>query len=509
MKPTISFDSTPEDSDVFQEQWNRAATALNELGIGPGEVVALMLHNEPVLLELMLAARALGAHYCLINWHFKAGEVRHILEDSGAKVLVVHANLVGSIREGIPADVNVFSASPRERTRRAFGIDALLTDAVNGMASWEAHRDAAPRASITAARPGSMMAYTSGTTGLAKGIRRSPPSPEQVEQLAQVVRVALGIEAGMRAVVSAPIYHSAPATYVIQAALQGAHLWIEPRFDAEATLRLIHTQRITHAYLVPTMFRRLLRLPPELRARYDFSSLRFVISTGAPCPVETKRDMIDWWGPVIHECYAASELGWVTHIDSHEALRKPGSVGRALSGAVVKVLSEQGDELPPGAVGLIHARQAYVPDFTYTNNDQARRQLERDGLWTLRDMGFLDSDGYLHIVDRQSDMVISGGVNIYPAEIEAMLVTMPGVADCAVFGVPDDEFGESLLAAVQPAPGTDLRVVQVQNFLRERIAGYKVPRAVVFHEHLPREETGKIFKRKLRDPYWAGKARRV
>jgi long-chain acyl-CoA synthetase len=286
-------------------------------------------------------------------------------------------------------------------------------------------------------------------------------------------------------------------------------LWIEPRFDAQETLHLIEGQRITHAYLVPTMFRRLLRLPTEIRTRYDLSSLRFVASTGAPCPPQTKAAMIEWWGPVIHESYAASELGWITRIDSEEALRKPGSVGRAMPGTVLKILSAQGDVEPPGVVGLIHARSACVPDFTYANNDLARRQLERDGLWTLRDMGFLDPDGYLYIVDRQSDMVISGGVNIYPAEVEATLVTMPGVADCAVFGVPDEEFGESLLAAVQPVPGTPLSAEQVQHFLRERLAGYKVPRFIVFHEQLPREDTGKIFKRKLRDPYWEGSTRRV
>jgi long-chain acyl-CoA synthetase len=257
------------------------------------------------------------------------------------------------------------------------------------------------------------------------------------------------------------------------------------------------------------MMRRLLQLAPEERARYDLGSLRFAASTGAPCDAQTKRRMIEWWGPVLHEAYAASELGYVTHIDSHEALRKPGSAGRALPGATVKILSESGEQQPAGRVGLIYARHPAVTEFTYSHNHEARRRLERDGLWTLGDMGYLDEEGYLYIVDRSSDMVVSGGVNIYPAEIEAVLHTMPGIADCAVFGVPDDDYGEALLAAVQPAPGAAVSAEAVQAWLRERLANYKVPKRVVFHEQLPREETGKIFKRKLREPFWERRDRRV
>ena len=498
MTLTIHFDDTPEEPQAFQAQTARSASALKSLGVGPGEVVALMLHNEPLVLELMLAIRSLGAYFCMVNWHFKTAEVRHILSDSGAKVLIVHTSLMAQIEGGIPDTVRVFAAQPRTRTLQAFAHVAAPERAVSG---WEAFRDSGERPPVVPGRPGSLMVYTSGTTGLPKGVKRAPPTPEQVQQLADTVAIGLGIAPGMRALMSAPLYHSAPNSYTLQAALQGAQLWLEPRFDAEDTLRLIESERLTHAYLVPTMFRRLLRLPPEVRSRYDLSSMQFVACTGAPCPVETKRAMIDWWGPVIHECYAASELGWITHIDSHEALRKPGSVGRALPGTVLRVLADDGTELPAGQVGLIHTRQSAVPDFTYANNDAARRQLEHGGLWTLRDMGFLDAEGYLYVVDRQNDMVISGGVNIYPAEIEAALVTMPGVADGAVFGVPDEEFGEALVAAVQPVPGAELDAARVQAWLRERLAGYKVPRTVVFHAEFPREDTGKIFKRKLREPW--------
>jgi long-chain acyl-CoA synthetase len=257
------------------------------------------------------------------------------------------------------------------------------------------------------------------------------------------------------------------------------------------------------------MYVRMLALPESARRRYDLSSMRFVASTGSPCAPEIKRAMIDWWGPVIFEAYGASELGYMTRLDSHEALRKPGSAGRPLPGVTLAILDEQGEPLPRGQAGLIYVHQPAFADFSYIGNDAARRRIERAGLKTLGDIGYLDEDGYLFIVDRSADMVISGGVNIYPAEIEAALQMLPGVADCAVFGVPDAEFGEALAAAVQLQPGATVGADDVRAFLRQRLADYKVPKQVAFHAQLPREDTGKIFKRKLREPYWAGKARRI
>jgi long-chain acyl-CoA synthetase len=504
MAASIYFDRLDEADGEFQRRLERSIHALNGMALGPGKVIALMLHNEPIVLELMLAARAVGAHCCPINWHFKAREVEHILNDSGASVLIVHSDLIEQIVDSIPDSVRVLVANPHARTRDAFALQERAMALGDGHETWESVRDAVEGpidAALAPRPPGSIMAYTSGTTGLPKGVRRSAPTPDQIQRLGEATRVALGVAPGMRALVSAPLYHSAPANYVVQAALKDAYLWIEPRFDAETTLKVIESEQITHAYLVPTMFNRLLRLDADIRDKYRVDSLRFVACTGAPFPAGTKARMIDWWGPVINECYAASELGWITHIDSHEALRKPGSVGKAIPGTTIKIYSDAGVELPVGEAGLIHARSSAVPDFTYSNNSEARRQVERDGLWTLRDVGYLDEDGYLYIVDRQSDMVISGGVNIYPAEIEATLATLPGVADCAVFGVPDDEFGESLVAAIQLVGGADLEAGDVQEFLRQRLANYKVPRAVIFVSDLPREETGKIFKRRLKEQY--------
>jgi long-chain acyl-CoA synthetase len=325
----------------------------------------------------------------------------------------------------------------------------------------------------------------------------------------ELYRTVLGIEPGMRALVSAPLYHSAPNLYGMQALLAGELLAVEPRFDAEATLALIERHRLTNLYLVPTMYVRLLKLAPEVRRRYDIASVRFISSTGSPCASEVKRAMIDWFGPVITETYASSETGHITFIDSHAWLKRPGSVGRALGEGVVKILDDDGRELPPGKIGLIYCRQPAYPDFTYTNDRAARDAIERDGLWSVGDMGYLDADGYLYIADRKSDMVISGGVNIYPAEIEAVLMTLPAIADCAVFGIPDAEFGEALAAAVQLRPDQKSSEKEVQDFLRERIANYKVPRAVTFHDALPREDSGKIFKRLLREPYWAKAGRRI
>jgi long-chain acyl-CoA synthetase len=294
MNPTVHFDGRAERDD-FRDRCDRSVRALDAMDIGPGKVVALMLHNEPVVLELMLATRALGAHCCLINWHFKADEARHILSDSGASVLIGHSDLIGRIAGGVPGSVRVLVAEPRARTRDAFVLQAQPPAPHLRSPSWESVRDAIDGA--TAAPPGlrppgSIMVYTSGTTGLPKGIRRLAPTPDQVVLLSEAVAVALGIAPGMRALISAPLYHSAPANYVVQAALKDAHLWIEPRFDAETTLKLIDAERITHAYLVPTMFTRLLRLPADVRARYRLDSLRFVACTGAPFPAPTKARMI-------------------------------------------------------------------------------------------------------------------------------------------------------------------------------------------------------------------------
>jgi long-chain acyl-CoA synthetase len=286
-------------------------------------------------------------------------------------------------------------------------------------------------------------------------------------------------------------------------------LVLQPRFDAEELLQLIERHRITHFHIVPIMFVRLLKLPDAVRARYDLSSLRFVIHGAAPCPPDVKRAMIEWWGPVIHEYYGSTETSLVTHCDSAEWLARPGTTGRPMEGIEIRILDAEGRVLPPGATGDIHVRSPRIADFTYHNQDRTRRAMERDGFVTLGDVGYLDEDGYLFLNDRSRDMIISGGVNIYPAEIEAALHTLPGVHDCAVFGIPDPEYGERIAAVIEPRPDARLTADLVVDYLRPRLANYKLPAHIEFRSDLPREDSGKIFKRKLREPFWAAAGRRI
>jgi long-chain acyl-CoA synthetase len=261
--------------------------------------------------------------------------------------------------------------------------------------------------------------------------------------------------------------------------------------------------------MVPVMFVRLLKLPEVIRARYDVSSLEWVVHAAAPCPPEIKRRMIEWWGPVIYEYYGATETGPLTVHDSAEALAKPGTVGRAVEGATLKVFDPDGNELGVGEVGEVYGRLDAYPGFTYHNRAEERDAVGRDGLVTCGDVGLIDEDGYLFLRDRSRDMVISGGVNIYPTEIEAVLLEMPGIRDCAVFGIPDEEFGEAVCAVVEPAVDGECDESAIRTYLGDRIARYKIPQRIEFMDFLPREDSGKVFKRKLREPYWRGHEKNI
>jgi len=353
------------------------------------------------------------------------------------------------------------------------------------------------------------MAYTSGTTGRPKGVRRLPPTPEQQVLAAHVAKDALGIYPGVRSLLSAPLYHSAPSSFAQYSLLQGSLFVLEEKFDAESTLALIERHRIDTAYLVPVMYVRLLRLPTEVRKRYDLSSLSFVASTGSPCAPEVKKAMIAWLGPVIYEAYASSETGYITVMPPQDAARKAGSAGKRVGNAEIRILDDAGRSLPSGEIGNIYVHQPAYSDFTYHGNDAARRAVERDGLVSVGDMGYLDDEGFLFVCDRASDMVISGGVNIYPAEIEHVLITLPGIIDCAVVGIPDEEYGESLAAQVVAEAGATLDAETIRRALSERIAGYKVPRRIDIVAALPRDDNGKVQKRRIRDAYWSGRQRRI
>ncbi|MDP3511662.1 MAG: AMP-binding protein [Sulfuritalea sp.] len=470
----------------------RLAGALARLGVEDGGTVAVMLKNHPAYVDIIQGCRIAGAYYCQINWHFKRDEAGFILNDCGATVLFIRPDLLAAIAGAIPAGVQVIVVDP---------------DPVAGaFESWLAAQ--APYAGPPRT-PRGHMAYTSGTTGRPKGVRRLPPTAEQQALAAQVVKDALGIYPGVRSLVSAPLYHSAPSSFAQQSLLQGSLFVLEEKFDAEATLALIARHRIDTAYLVPTMYVRLLRLPAEVRSRYDLSSLKFVASTGSPCAPEVKRAMIEWLGPVIHEAYASSETGYITVMRPQDAARKPGSAGKALGRAEIRIFDDNGHALPNGEIGTIYAHQPAYSDFSYHGNEAARRAIERDGLISVGDMGYVDAEGFLFVCDRAADMVISGGVNIYPAEIEHVLITLPGVADCAVVGIPDDEFGESLAAQVVAEAGATLDAETIRMALSERIAGYKVPRRIDIVAALPRDDNGKLQKRKIRDAYWSGRSRKI
>jgi long-chain acyl-CoA synthetase len=329
--------------------------------------------------------------------------------------------------------------------------------------------------------------------------------PEQAAASERVGGIAYGIKPREDQIVliNGPMYHSAPHSYGMLAFRSACTIILQARFDAEELLALIERHRVTHIHMVPTMFVRLLRLPEAVRQRYDLSSLRFVVHGAAPCPPDVKRAMINWWGPVINEYFGSTETGIPVWHSAEEALKKPGTVGRAIEGGIVRIFRDDGSPCGANEVGEIYMRQTAVPDFDYHGRTQARAEAGRDGLVSVGDVGYLDEDGYLFLCDRKRDMVISGGVNIYPAEIENALIGMPGVRDCAVFGIPDAEFGEQLCAFVEPESDAGLSADAVRSFLRERLANFKVPKDVEFRDALPREATGKIFKRKLREPYWA------
>jgi len=495
--------------EALDRRVRQVAAGLAALGVAPGACVAILMRNDIAFLEAAYAAQTLGAYAVPINWHFKAEEIAYILADCATSVLIGHADLIAPVAADIPAHITLIAAATPPEVAQAYGLSPVAAAAVPRALDYEAWvQRQAPSARETLMPPLTMF-YTSGTTGHPKGVRRPAPTPQQMRAMERARRDVFGIRPGIRSVVPGPLYHSAPNAFAMRAGRVGELMMLMPRFDPLGLLELIEHQRLDTMFMVPTMFIRLLKLSAATRARFDVSSLRFVIHAAAPCPNDVKRAMIDWWGPVINEFYGSTESGAVTLATSADTLARPGTVGRAVEGAEVRILDDAGSSLPAGEVGEIFTRVAELPEFTYHNRPDERAKVERDGFITSGDVGYLDKDGYLFLCDRKRDMVISGGVNIYPAEIEAVLHGAPGVQDCAVFGIPDPEFGEKLMAIVEPLEGSDLHTEDLSAFLRLRLADYKVPRIIEIGRDLPREDTGKIFKRKLRDPYWQALRRRI
>jgi long-chain acyl-CoA synthetase len=487
---SLYFGDVLRDGDTLRDRGLRLAGGLRALGVREGDVVAVLLRNDPVFADVIHACRIAGTYYCPLNWHFTPSEIGFILGNCGARVVIGHGDLLDAASGVLPPGATVLRAG---------------ADAGSAFEDYEAWLAAQPAYDGPDVSPRGLMGYTSGTTGRPKGVLRLPVPPgalpTQQAAMRELARTVYGIEDGCRTVLSAPLYHSAPASIAQHTLLYGERLVLAPRFDAEETLALIERHRADVTYLTPTMYVRLLRLPDAVWNRYDTSSLRFVASTGAPCPPDVKRAIIARLGPVVHETYASTEAGLITIASSADALARPGTAGRPAGEAEVRIMDESGRACAPGEIGMIYGRQPAYPDFTYHNLPDARRAIERDGLVTLGDMGYLDADGYLFVCDRGADMVLSGGVNIYPAEIEHAVLRLPGVLDCAVIGVPDAEFGERLHAFVQPEPGEEVLPERLAAELRRVLAGYKVPRTFTLAQSLPRDDNGKIAKRRLREEF--------
>jgi long-chain acyl-CoA synthetase len=473
----------------------RATRGLADLGVAAGDRVALLLRNSIEFLEASIATVPLGAGAVPINWHWRGDEIAHVLSDSEAKVLVLHADLWPVIESSLPAGIALVLVGEHAES-------AAATDGAERWSDWMSQKE--PWAQAPESAPVSII-YTSGTTGKPKGVVRTPATDAQREATRAMLGEIFQLGEGERTVIPAPMYHTAPNVYALSSALRGMDMTIMKSFDAEEFLRVVDQHQVTVVQMVPTMFARMLALGEEVRRRYDLSSLRWVVHAAAPCPPEVKRGMIEWFGPIVAEYYGGTETGPVVYCTSEEWLAHPGTVGRPIAHAQVKIFDGEGKELGPGESGEVFMWLDVWPNFTYAGDEEKRRAVERDGLVSCGDIGYLDDDGFLYLNDRRSDMVISGGVNIYPAEIEACLLGLEGVRDCAVFGIPDDEFGEALAAHVELDPGAQLSADEVRDYIKARLAGYKTPRLVEFDDALPREDSGKIFKRRLREPYWAGR----
>jgi long-chain acyl-CoA synthetase len=507
MTPTWHAQQTPDvpaivmgsngDTTTFAELDDRSrlfAIALRDRGIVAGQHIAVLMENNRPFLEVAWAAQRSGLYYTAINSHLRSSEVQYVLDDCGAVALVA-SEAMADVVAGLDLD--------RIATRIC---------AVGALSGFESYDDVLASADVDAPLDegeGREMLYSSGTTGRPKGVRKALPGTPFGDPTAQPVQVAQGI--GMFGIGDdavylspAPLYHAAPIVYSMAMHRLGATVVVMEKFDPRQCLELIQRYRVTHAQFVPTMFVRMLRIPEAERAAYDVSSLKLVMHAAAPCPVPVKRQMIDWWGPIIHEYYAGTEDIGSTYIGPTEWLAHPGSVGRPMNEC--HIVGEDGVELPAGEAGLVYF--AGGQPFEYHNDPEKTSSVVNDRGWrTLGDIGYLDADGYLYLTDRHAHMIISGGVNIYPQEAENVLASHPSVTDVAVIGVPDSEMGEAVKAVVQPvdpaSAGPELEA-ELLEYCRSELATYKCPRSIDFVEALPRDDNGKLYKRRLREQYWEG-----
>jgi long-chain acyl-CoA synthetase len=476
---------------------NQTAHLYRSHGLQAGDAVAILLENMPEYYELVWGAQRSGLHYVAISTKLTAGEIAYILQDSGAKALFVSPTLA---EPGL--------AAAREAGVKVFGVGGP----VPGAPDYVSARGAFPDSPITDESAGADMLYSSGTTGRPKGIRRQLTGApiDEPNPLRMLTQALYGLGSHSRYLSPAPLYHAAPLRWTMTVMQFGGVVFVMEKFDPEAYLAAVGQYQCNASQLVPTMFVRMLKLPAEVRAKYDVSSMQMAVHAAAPCPVDVKKQMMAWWGPVIHEYYAGTEGNGFCSVGPQDWLAKPGTVGRALLGEL-KICDENGDEVPVGTEGTVYF--AGGPDFVYHNAPEKTAESRNKHGWsTLGDVGYVDADGYLFLTDRKAFMIISGGVNIYPQEVENLLVGHPKVADAAVFGIPNEDFGEEVKAAIQlmdPASASPALAEELLAYCRQHLSAIKCPRSIDFHVELPRHPTGKLYKRLLRDAYWGQKQSKI
>jgi long-chain acyl-CoA synthetase len=477
---------------ALDDKSNQAAQLFRKMGLKRGDHIAILLENHLCFLQICLAAERSGLHYTAISYRLQEAEVEYIVNDCQARIFITSIDRAGVVEK-------LQGKTPKIEQHY------MLDGCIAGYASWEESIAEMPAEQITDESIGSSMLYSSGTTGRPKGVLK--PLPEGAfgadDGSPNLFSMLYGTSEESIYLSPAPLYHAAPLTFTMGLMLGGTSCIIMSHFDPEAALSTIEKYKVTHSQWVPTMFVRMLKLDEKDRLKYDVSSLQCAIHAAAPCPIKVKEQMIDWWGPIINEYYAGSEGNGFVAINSAQWLEHKGSVGQALT-AVLHIVNDDGHEVSEGEVGNIYFEGGGQFEY-YNDDDKTAESRSKEGWSTLGDVGYLDADGFLYLTDRKSYMIISGGVNIYPQEAENIIVSHPKVMDVAVFGIPNEDFGEEVKAVVQPVDfadaGPELEADIIQ-YCREQIAHIKCPRSVDFEKALPRHPTGKLYKRLLKDRYW-------
>jgi long-chain acyl-CoA synthetase len=498
----VEPDGTEHRAGELLARTNQLVHGLRALGLQPGDAIASLLPNGIAAAELYLAALQAGWRFTPINYHLTGPEIAYIVGDCEAKAFFVHERYA---EQGtIAADELHF---PKE-ARFAIG------GAIPGFRDFEELKDGQSTAMPTDRATGASMHYTSGTTGRPKGVKRALPQtdPDTSAEIMAMFLMLFGVmpQDGNVHLVTSPNYHTAVTTFGGNALHAGHTVVYMDKWDPEETLRLIERYKVTYTHMVPTQFHRMLALPEDVRNKYDLSSMRCAIHAAAPCPIDTKRKMLDWWGPVIYEYYGATEGGG-TLATPQDWLKYPGTVGNVWPITTLRIVDDELHEVPTGTPGTIYMKMD-APGFEYTGDPEKTKANHLEGFFTVGDIGYVNDDGFLFLCDRKSDMIISGGVNIYPAEIEGEILAFPTVADAAVFGIPDSDWGEQIKAVIELQPGNEPSAETAQElleFLKPRLAKFKTPKTVDFIDEMPRDPSGKLYKRKLRDPYWEGRERAI